>query len=496
MTARDPHPASLEAARAATDPAARTLEPASGLGERRVPCPSCGAAIWEGAAKCRSCRRWLGDDARRPSRFARSLTLIATAVVAVLAVLVSSRESPVGDAPPLTPMGAGSAALASEVPPEPEHPSLGPERVLRTAEPAAAPVDLGEWRAREIAVDVHPLDVVVGPSGATAYVTADDASLREIDLATGRLLHMASVPAQGDRLRLLHDRYLAVLRHVDAAYVPVLDTKRWDRDPVLLEVGAAPAEIVALADGKTVVCASRDGKRLSWLELGTGRRLDNIRLPHAPSQLYVVRAGDHVYVGAMGVLQQEGQPAGAWLDLFDPSEKPFGATRRSVSVGRDPRAGAVTRDGGAIFFADHVSNAAVLVGVAGATELRSVAVDEGPVGAFLMNDDRFGITLNATARTATVVELASMTRQSTLMLPGVPASGATSPDGRRLFVSLGGTGFPPDGSGAVVIAGDPPRIVAALETGRGASRVAASRDGKSAVVAGYWSRSLTVIAAP
>jgi hypothetical protein len=73
-------------------------------------------------------------------------------------------------------------------------------------------------------------------------------------------------------------------------------------------------------------------------------------------------------LAAMGALKHAGQPAGAWVDLFDPTEGPFGATRRSISVGREPRLSAVTADGGALFFPDRVSNTATLLHVAGTTE--------------------------------------------------------------------------------------------------------------------------------
>jgi len=473
----------------------------------RVPCPQCGAPIIEGALKCRACKRWLVDppQPRPPSRAARSFTLLAAAVVAVAAVLISQRPSPVGEAPPLTPLSSSSVA-GSAKPPAARAGSPTAHGTLRTpdgddggpadarspeAEPAAEPP--GDWRTTVLPIDVHPLDLVLAPSGKSVYVSGDDASLLEYELDTGKVLHLAKMPAQGDRLRLLANRYLAVIPHLDAGHIPLLDTHHWERDPVLLEVGANPADILALPDGRTAVSASSRGKRLSWFDLGRGRRLANIRLPHATRHLFVVRAEGRPYVGAMGQLLRAGQPAGAWLDLFDPSETPFGATRRSISVGREPRPGAVSADGASIFLADRVSNTASLVWVDGTTEARSVSVGQGPVGAFLMGEDRFGVTINGEARTATVIALERMVRVATLMLPGQPNFGATDERGRVLFVSLGGPAWPPSGSGAVVIAGDPPKVVAVLDTGKGAARIAVDVQGTRAAVANYWGRSLTVV---
>ncbi|WP_437481825.1 hypothetical protein WME75_39535 [Sorangium sp. So ce1014] len=470
------------------------------MSERRVPCPSCGARIVEGARKCRACKAWLGERPRgssaslsgREPRLARAVVSVACGVAAVIIATLTSLKSPVGEAPPLTaltPEGAG-AVDASDQAPNPA--AFGPD----SPEPAPPPPldPKGRWRAREIRIgDVHPLDVVFSPSGTSIYVSADDASLREYTLQSGEIAHKASMPAQGDHIRLLFDRYVAVLRHEDAARIPVMDTTAWDRDPVLLDVGRTPGDIVALPDGRTVIAATTDTKRVMKFELPTGVRLANITLPHATGQLFLVQAEGRPYIAALGALTHAGRPAGAWIDLFDPSESPFGATRRSIAVGREPREGDITRDGGAVFFPDRLSNTAILLSVAGVTETRKAPVGVGPTAGFLLHDDRYGITLNAEARTASVIELSTMTVKSTLPLGGVPRTGVTSPDRKTLFVALGGTQWPPEGSGVAVIAGDPPQVVASLPTGKGACAVAVSKDGARAAVASYWDRSITVL---
>ena len=83
--------------------------------------------------------------------------------------------------------------------------------------------------------------------------------------------------------------------------------------------------------------------------------------------------------------------------------------------------------------------------------------------------------------------------KSTLMLSGVPCSGEVSPDRRTLFVSLGGMDKPPKSSGVDVIAGEPPKVVASLPTGKGGCAVAVSKDGKRAAVANYFSKSITIL---
>jgi DNA-binding beta-propeller fold protein YncE len=248
-----------------------------------------------------------------------------------------------------------------------------------------------------------------------------------------------------------------------------------------------------MPDGRTVVAASIEGKRVTRFDLISGTRLADITLPHATGQLFLVRAEKRPYVGAMGALAHGGQPAGAWIDLFDPAEAPFGATRRSISVGREPRFGAITTDGSALFFPDRVSNTAMLLKVAGVTEAKQVAVDQSPEAGFLMNEDRFGVTINSAARTASVIALPQMEVKNTLMLSGMPCSGEVSTDRRTLFVSLGGTDWPPRGSGVDIITGDPPKVVGSLPTGKGACAVAVSKDGRRAAVASYFSKSITIL---
>jgi DNA-binding beta-propeller fold protein YncE len=466
--------------------------------EKRVPCPRCKALILDGAKKCRSCKAWLdgrGESAGLP----RAALIVTTAVSTVMAVLVSSRESPVGEAPPLTKLGVDSASPAGSAP---SPGAIGPDI---EPEPEPLPPDPNRpWHAREIKIgEVHPLDIAWSPSGKSLYVSADDATLREYRIKTGDLVHQASVPAQGDQIRLLFGRWVAVLRHQDAARIPVMDTTTWDRDPILLDVGQSPGDIIEMPDGRTVVAASIEGKRVSRFDIVTGTRLSDITLPHATGQLFLVRAEKRPYVAAMGALTHAGRPAGAWLDLFDPNESPFGATRRSISVGREPRFGAVTADGGALFFPDRVSSTALLLHVAGTTDAWQAPVDALPEAGFLMDDDRYGVTINSGARTATVVALPHgagsggktphMEVLSTLMLSGVPCSGETSPDRRTLFVSLGGTEKPPKGSGVDIIAGDPPKVVGSLPTGKGGCAVAVSRDGARAAVASYYSRTITIL---
>ena len=476
------------------------------MSDKRVPCPVCMTLIVEGAKKCRSCKTWL--DARgRPAdtRMPRAALIVTTAVTTVMAVLVSSRESPVGEAPPLTTLSADTAASGQPHAPSPG--SFGPDI---EPEPEPAPPDPNKpWRAREIKIgEVHPLGIAWNPNGQSIYVSADDATLREYRIKNGDLIHQASMPAQGDQIRLLFGRWVAVLRHQDAARIPIMDTSTWDHDPILLDVGQSPGDIIEMPDGRTVVAASIEGKRVSRFDLVTGTRIADIILPHATGQLFLVRAEKRPYIAALGALTHAGQPAGAWIDLFDPSEAPFGASRRSISVGREPRVGAVSADGGALFFPDRVSNTAILLHVAGTTDAQQVPVDPGPEAGFLMDDDRYGVTINSGGRTATVIALPTradhspstkgkappgMEVKGTLMLSGAPCSGETSPDRRTLFVTLGGAEKPPRGSGVDVIAGDPPRVVGSLPTGKGACAVAVSRDGARAAVASWGSRSITIL---
>lgn len=461
--------------------------------EHRLPCPRCGTLVLEGAKKCRGCHVWLEPASRPRARVGRAFVLLVGALLAVTMGLIVQRESPVGEAPPLTPLPAAATSDDRDEPIEAPA-ALGPDGD-EVVEPLVLQDDEIrhiDWRTRKLRLDAHPLDLAFDAAGETLFVSTDDATLRQYDVRSGKLLHRASMPAQGDRIQVLFGRYVALIRGEQASHIPVVDTKNWDREPMLLWVGANPADIVELPDGETVVTASSRGKRLSAWNLATRRRLADLRLPHATRQLLMLQLDERPYVGAVGILDRAERPAGAFIDLFDPSEDPFGATRRSVAVGRNSR-GVVSPDGRLLLFVDEAANTAGLLDVASRERLHTITVGRGPLEGFFMRGGNYAVTLDAEARTATVIDVPHRQRLNTLMLPGAPRHGAVSADGKWLFVSLGGAGWPPVDRGVAIIADDPLKVVAELETGRGATRVATAPVGHRAAVASYLDRAITLI---
>jgi len=450
-----------------------------------MPCDKCQTPILQGARKCKSCKTWQPEAIGAGPRFPRAGIIMISAVATVMSVIVTTRESPVGEAPPLTKLTdeSSSHALAP----------AGVAAAAPAAEEVEAPPPKKRWKTRELLFgDIHPLDVALNPNGKSVYVSGDDATLREYRLDDGKMIHKASVPARGDRIKLLYGRYVALLRnHPGVTQLPVMDTTRWDRDPLVLRVGSGPRDVAEMPDGESIVTATTNAGRLARFGLPSGRLLANITLPQSTGQLLAVNAEGRPYLAALGSMAYGGRPAGAWVDVFDPTETPFGATRRSIPVGRDPGAGCTTQDGTAIFFPDQASNRVMLIDLAHRTELRSATVGQKPESAFVMADDRYGITLNTGDGTASVVDLESMKVVSTLMLKGTPRTAALTPDRKTLFVSLGGPGIPPRGDGVTVISGDPPVVVATLPTGNGAGTVAA--DATRAVLPNYFGKSLTIV---
>jgi hypothetical protein len=456
--------------------------------ERRVPCTACAQPIIEGARKCRHCKAW--QVQKTNTRLQRAAIIVLSAVATVFSVIVTSRESAVGEAPPLSPMPGDSAIPAGSAEPSPA--SVGEPKSSARKPELQSPAGR-TWKATELRLgDIHPLDLAFSANGESLFVSGDDATLREYKMPTGEIVHKATTPAQGDRIRLLFGRYVALIRQSpDVTVMPVMDTTKWDRDPILLAVGAGPGDVVELPDG-TVVTSTTHGRRVSRFGLPSGRLLGDITLPQATGQLFLVRAEGRPYVAALGALTQWGRPSGAWIDLFDPTEAPFGSTRRSIAVGRDPRRGAVTLDGTSVFFPDHVSNVAQILDVGSQTKVREVRVGQDPVAAFLVRGDRWGVTIDSGARTATVVDMTSFQTQS-LPLPGVPRAGVTSPDRSTLLIALGGTETPARGKGVVIVGDDPPRVLAHLPTGEGAHALAVSSDGRRAAVANFAAKSLTIL---
>lgn len=454
--------------------------------EPRQPCPRCGAAIVVGARKCRACKQWVGSDRRRV-RLILVAVLASTLVATLAAVGVARRPSTVGEAPPLTPMApAGSAESLPSGEPSPASLGPAPEPTSRQVSPEQG------FQERHIHVDFHPLDAVFSDDGSSVFVSGDDAKIRAYDVATGRRTQIVSVPARGDRLKLLHGRYLAVIRPQDAFHIPLVDVQTWSREPLLLNTGSDPVDVLELPDGKTVLTASSQSRKVAWHEVATGKTLATLRLPNESGRLFPLHSHGRAFVGVLGTSRVGNAPTSAILELFDPFEKPFGATRRSVSLGRDPRGGAVSPDGKKLICADKLSNSAWIYDTEAQKRPTSIAVGQGPTAAFVL-DGRHAITLDAQGRTATVIDLETEKRSNTLMLPDAPIDGATSADGKWLAVTLGGSSFPPRGSGVVLISDSPPRIVARHSTGTGPTRVAFSRDAKRAVVTCFTEGELTLL---
>ncbi|NUP09269.1 MAG: hypothetical protein HOW73_24725 [Polyangiaceae bacterium] len=462
--------------------------------ERRVPCASCKKPIIAGARKCRHCKAWQPEGPKAP----RAAIIMTITLTSVLSVIVTSRESIVEKAPPLTTL-PGDPVSSTEPSPAAVGPDLPPPPPPKAPPP---PAEKRKWKAREIKMgDVHPLDLALSKDGERIFVSADDATIREYRAATGEIVHKASVPAKGDRIELLFDRYIAVLRKDDrVTRVPVVDVERWDYDPIPLDVGAGPGDIREMSD-KSVVVATTAGHRVSRFKLPSGKRVADIKLPQTTGQLFLVNSAGRPTLAALGAMTHSGRPAGAWIDLFDPAETPFGATRRSIAVGRDPRPGGVTSEGDVIFFPDFATNTASILPVSSPSDIRSAEVGQGPIAGFVMAGDRYGVTLDATARTASVVDLAPTSgseriRVTTLMLSAEPRMGRLSSDGTTLFVALGGGEEPPRDEGVAIIAGDPPEIVGTFPTGKGAISVAVAKDLSRAAVANYFAKSITVLESP
>ena len=459
-------------------------------GLRSVPCSLCRRPILEGARKCKHCKGWQPEKSRTP----RAAIMMFTTIASVFSVIVTSQESVVESAPPLTALAGDPAPATSSTAPT----AAAPAPVLPERRPPATPPKK-DWKARELRMgDVHPLDLCFSKSGQSLYVSADDATLREYRVDTGEIVHKATIPVKGSRIVCFAERYVALLNSDPAVtQVPVFDVTRWDRDPVLLEVGAGPTDLVEMNDGTVIVGGSKS-HRLSRFALPSGRLLDDMTLPQAASQVFLLHTTAGHSLAALGALSHEGRPDGAWMDLFDPKESPFGATRRSIAIGRDPRAGSVTRAGSSLLFPDFAANTAKLVDVGEETRAHSVDVGQGPIAAFIMRDDLYGVTLNVTARTATTIDLpllssADKASVTTLMLPDEPRRGRLSEDRSLLFVSLGPAGEPARGRGVVVIGGEPPEILTSLETGIGVDTVAVAPDGARAAVATYFAKSITLI---
>jgi hypothetical protein len=452
----------------------------------KFPCPQCGAlAIREGASKCPACKAWVGAKPRYPlgkgGVLAVALGFMAMGAIAGAlgtAVALSGHarsQPPAPPAPSAAPVVSASAMSSSSA----EAASAAPSA---SAEAPPAKVSFGEPRA--IKLDYQPVDAVVTDDDATAIVLADDGGLHAINVADGHEIKKIGLNGRATELRLLSSGRVITLGA--AGPLHLVDLSSWVVQKV--DVGGAPLDALEVGDPPSLIVAS-SSRRLSRFSNAL-KPEGQVTLARPIAALVELDPGNGKSLVAVLEQGRRGGPAGA-IELFDGLASPFAGARSSVTGGSEPRRGAQHTKGATLFVVDKAT--AQLLEVSADHPTRSAGVGKAPVAVYRLGD-RWAVTLDA-GGTAHVSDLkTSLEPTKTIALGGAVSRAAPTPDGRALFVALGG-GAKERGDKTVLLAGEPPALARKFTTGAGSHAVSVGRSGKVAIVAAYWGRTVTVISA-
>lgn len=221
-----------------------------------------------------------------------------------------------------------------------------------------------------------------------------------------------------------------------------------------------------------VYVVSPESKALSILD-GEGRRvLLRHNLPGGPLGIAVHPSGSPVYVADW---------YGARLWVIDPDKGVVG----EIATGQSPAGIAVTPDGRKVLSADRDSNQVTIADAATRSVLSRVPVGVRPFGITVDASSRRAYTADVGSNTVTVIDIASGN-----VLGSVPT-------GERPYaVALaGGKGFATDQYADTVTVFDLATLapITRIEVGEYPEGIDVTHDGKSIVVANWFSNSLAVI---
>ena len=452
--------------------------------EVRLACPRCGYRARAGATRCAGCRADLhtGASLARDGAGARRTRLLAVGaglgVLATMGVAVwSSRPPGATRAVPEAPRAEVSRSAAA-VP-----------DVARGSEVARA--HPGAWALRTVAqVQVGGVPGAVVFAGVPEHVwvaTGTGQSVVEIDPASGVVLSTLPAGQLTEALAVVHGRWLIAWHYWMSSALTVWDLAQPDRPRQSLPIGRNLADVLALPDGESMLVSACQSHTVKRVHLPDLRVTGAVTFPRAVGRMIPVQSHGRFSAAVMGGVfriwwsGRGSTPIGAWVDLIDPGETPFAATRRSISAGRQPRDPDVAFGGTRLIFPDRVSNQVTSVDLEGSTPPQTIGVGVRPERVVVLPGDRYALSLDAVSRSLTVMGLQPLAYETTLPLEAAPTSAAVSPVRGYAAISLGGARG--DGEGVVLVAGTPPRIVARGTTGRGPLDVAASADGSTLATA-------------
>jgi len=333
-----------------------------------------------------------------------------------------------------------------------------------------------------VKISGQPLDITFGGTPERIYVTTGrTAAVAEIDPETGSILSTLDAEQPTEAIKVVHGRWLIAWHYWMSDSVAVWDLRDEKRTRRTIRIGTNIGDVTALDDNESVVISAVQSQVVKRVHLPDARVTGTAKFKRGVGRLVPVLAHGRPAIAVMGgifrmsMLSGYSAPAGAWVDLINPDETPFGASRRSLSAGVQPRTPGVTSDGGRLLFPDRMSNQVTLVQLDSADAPATLGVGVRPEEVVVFPGDRHAVSLDNGSSSLTIIALAPFARESTIPLTTPPTAATSSTIGGYVAVALGGKRG--EGQGVILLAGEPPRIAARAVTGRGPSAIATSANG-------------------
>lgn len=242
-----------------------------------------------------------------------------------------------------------------------------------------------------------------------------------------------------------------------------------------IPVPGAPAGIALSPDRKTAYVTRPEGHGVAVIDLDARKVTATLDLPGGPLGIGVNPRSGEVYVADW---------YGARVFVLRPGAG--GLTRDGeIATGQSPSGIAVTPDGATLLVANRESNAVSVIDVASRRETKRVAVGEHPFGLTLSADGATAYTANVVSNDVSAIDVAAGRE-----------TGRVATGQRPYVIALAaGKGFVTDQYSDTVTVFDPATLktIAAIDVGDHPEGIAATRDGKTVVVANWGDNSLSLI---
>lgn len=223
---------------------------------------------------------------------------------------------------------------------------------------------------------------------------------------------------------------------------------------------------------QNVYVVSPESKTVTVLDAAGRKILNRVVLPGGPLGIAVHPSGKPLYVADW---------YGARLWVIDPEKGVIG----EIQTGLSPSGIALTPDGKLVLSADRDSNQVTVTDAASLAILARIPVGIRPFGITIDAAGKRAYTANVGSNSVSVIDIATVTTIGQV------------PTGERPYaVALaGGKGFATDQYGDTVTVFDLKSLapIGRVEVGEYPEGIDVSRDGKSVIVANWFSNALTVI---